>query len=258
MARIQESGELRLAYRTDSRPFSYAETDGTPSGYSVDICRAIAASLARDLKRKIDIKWVEVDSRDRFDAIVQNRADLECGSTTISISRMKIVDFSNIIYADSTGLAVSTNARFNRFTELAGRRIGVISGSTNAKAVAAEAARRKMPMSLIEFVDRDRAFDALARGDLDGFATDKLVLRAMIGARGERLYRLLPDDLSAEPFAIMLPQGDWQLRLAANTAIAELFRSGNVIQLYTRHFANFGVEPSVWMGAVLTFGALAE
>jgi ABC-type amino acid transport substrate-binding protein len=224
----------------------------------VDICRWIANSIERTLGRKVQTVWIEVDSRNRFEAITQGRADMECGSTTISLSRMKIVDFSTIIYADSTGVAVFANRKFSRFADLAGLRVGVITGSTNAQAVAAEAARRKMPLSLVEFVDRDRAFDALSKGELDGFATDKLVLRAMITDRGLRQYDVLPDDLSAEPFAIMLPQGDWRLRLAVNTAIANLFRSGDVIQLYTKHFASFGMQPSVWMGAVLTFGGLSE
>ena len=69
---------------------------------------------------------------------------------------------------------------------------------------------------------------------------------------------VLPDDLSFEPFAIMLPRGDAAFRLAVNTGIARLFRSGEVIELYTRYFSGVAQRPSVWLGAVFTFGALPE
>ena len=42
--RIRERGELRIGYRTDARPLSFEE-NGAPSGYSVDLCKRIAAAL---------------------------------------------------------------------------------------------------------------------------------------------------------------------------------------------------------------------
>ena len=69
---------------------------------------------------------------------------------------------------------------------------------------------------------------------------------------------MLPDDLSFEPFAIMLPRGDWAFRLAVNTGLARVFRSGEVIELYTKYFSGVALRPSVWLGAVFTFGGLPE
>ena len=69
---------------------------------------------------------------------------------------------------------------------------------------------------------------------------------------------MLPDDLSFEPFAVMLPRGDWAFRLAVNTALAQMFRSGEVIELYSKYFSGIAQRPSVWLGAVFTFGGLPE
>jgi ABC-type amino acid transport substrate-binding protein len=60
---------------------------------------------------------------------------------------------------------------------------------------------------LVEFPNRQEGIAALARGDLDGFARDKLVLLALAQAVNLHDVTLLPEDLSFEPFAIMLPRG---------------------------------------------------
>ena len=138
---------------------------------------------------------------------------MECGSTTVSLSRFKSVDFSSFIYVESTGVLVRSDRNIFSFNYLAGKRIGVVPGSTNAQALRNQLDQRKLVASLVEFNDRQEGVAALARGELDGFASDKLVLLAIAQAANHRGFQLLPDDLSFEPFAIMLPQGDWAFRL---------------------------------------------
>src|SRR5262249_17144460 len=206
---IHETATLRVAYRADSRPFSYVDDQGRPVGYTIELCERIARSLEAQLNVALTIKWVAVDERTRFDAIVNDTADMECGSTTVSLSRMKIVDFSSVVFADSTGVLVKSGKDLFTLDNMAGKNIGVVAGTTNARAVRDQLARRNLRATLVEFRDRREGIAALARGDLDGFASDKFVLLALAGAENLRDFTLLPDDLSFEPFAIMLPRGDW-------------------------------------------------
>ncbi len=256
---VAESATLRIAYRTDSRPFSFLDPQGQPTGYSIELCQRIAKSLERELRLPaLAIQWVAVDTRTRFESIMNGSADMECGSTTVSLSRMKMVDFSSLIFAESTGVMIKAGTGLFRFDDLAGKKIGVIPGSTNAQAIRDQLTQRKLDAQLVEFRDRQEGIAALARGALDGFATDKLVLIALAQAANLRDFTVLPDDLSFEPFAIMLPRGDAAFRLAVNTGLARVFRSGEVIELYTRYFSGVAQRPSVWLGAVFTFGALPE
>jgi glutamate/aspartate transport system substrate-binding protein len=105
---IHETATLRIAYRTNSPPFSYVDAQGRPVGYTIELCERIARSLEQQLNVALAIKWVPVDERTRFEAIVNDSADLECGSTTVTLSRMKIVDFSSVVFADSTGVLVKS------------------------------------------------------------------------------------------------------------------------------------------------------
>jgi glutamate/aspartate transport system substrate-binding protein len=257
---IQETATLKLAYRTDSRPFAFVDRPGgRPLGYSIELCERVAKHLETELGLpKLDVKWVQVDTRTRFDAVANGDADIECGSTTMSLSRMKIVDFSTMIYAESTGVLIKSGTGIFRFDDLGGKRIGVIAGSTNARAIRDQLERRRLAATLIEFRDREEGVASLARGDLDGFASDKLVLLALAQAANLRDFVLLPDDLSFEPFALILPRGDWAFRLAVNTGLARLFRTGEIVELYTKFFSGFASQPSPWIGALFTFGALPE
>jgi glutamate/aspartate transport system substrate-binding protein len=256
---VQDTATLRIAYRTDSRPFSFVDGQGKPTGYTIELCERIAKSIEGQLGLKsLAIRWVPVDTRTRFDAIANGTADIECGSTTVSLSRLKIVDFSSLVYAESTGVLVKAGQGFINFDSMRGRRIGLVPGSTNANAVRNELARRKLDATLVEFRDREEGIIALGRGALDGFATDKLVLLALAQAANLRDYTLLPDDLSFEPFAIMLPRGDWAFRLAVNTGLARVFRSGEIVEIYTKYFSTLAPNPSAWIGAVFTFGGLPE
>jgi ABC-type amino acid transport substrate-binding protein len=259
LKRIQETATIKIAYRSDSRPFSYLDPQGRPVGYTIELCSQITKSIERQLGlAALAIQWVPVDAQNRFVAIINGAADMECGSTTVSLSRMKLVDFSSLVYVESTGVLVKAGEGMFSFSDMAGRKIGIVPGSTNAQAIRDQLERRKLDATLVEFRDREEGVAALARGALDGFATDKLVLLALAQAANLRNFNMLPEDLSFEPFAIMLPRGDWEFRLAVNTGLARIFRSGAVVELYTKYFGGFGRQPSTWVGAVLTFGGLPE
>jgi glutamate/aspartate transport system substrate-binding protein len=254
---IRDTGTLRIAYRTDSPPFSFVRAgEQHPSGYTIELCQRVAKSLEGELGVGLTIQWVPVDSRTRFAAITDGKADMECGSTTVTLSRMKTVDFSSMVFAESTGVLVRSNMAINRFEDMAGKTIGVVPGSSNAAAVRTLLATRKLDVKVVEFHDREEGVAALAQNAVDGFATDKSVLLSLAQGNAGH-FTLLQEDLSFEPFAIMLPRGDADFRLAVNSGLARLFRSGDVIAIYGRYFS--GIAPhSVWLGAVFMFGGLPE
>ena len=46
---ITERGTIRLGVRTDATAFSYKDELGEPAGYTVELCRAVAADLKQQL-----------------------------------------------------------------------------------------------------------------------------------------------------------------------------------------------------------------
>ena len=67
---------------------------------------------------------------------------------------------------------------------------------------------------------------------------------------------MLPDDLSVEPYAIVLPRGDWAFRLAVNTALSQIFRSGRIVPVFRSWFDQVGLRMGPVMQTVYALGAL--
>ena len=255
---IVASKTIKIAHRTDALPFSFIDHGKEVAGYSVDVCKAVVASLQRQLQLPaLKIEWVPVTTQSRFAAVAGGQADLECGASTVTLSRMKEVDFSNFIFVESTGIAVSASAAVNRLQDLSGKKIAVISGTSNEKAMVAKNQELKLNATLVPVKDRDEAVNALESGRVDAFASDKLLL---YGAefKNPQALRALPDDLSIEPYAIVLPRGDWELRLAVNTALAELYKSGDAQKIFGVWFGQLGLRPGALLNAVYLLGAMAE
>jgi len=237
LKKIRAAKAVTIAYRTDALPFSFAGQDKQPAGYTVDLCKRVAASLEQQLKMQLAVKWVPATSQNRLDLVRTGKADMECGSTTATLSRMEIVDFSSPVFVDTTGLLVSKASGAKSFTGLAGKKIAVVSGTTNQKALEQSIKKALISVTVVPAKTRDEALNALTSGAVEGFAGDKILLLGLAGkVQDPSKYELLPDDLGFEPYAIVLPRGDASFRLAVNRALSEIFQSAALEEIFKRAF----------------------
>ncbi len=257
LKQIYQTGTIKLAYRSDANPFSFVSLQGQPDGYTIDLCKFIASSLERQLNNKLTIEWVPVDSQNRFNSIAAGVADIECGSSSVSFARMTTVDFSSFIFMENTGLVVRTNSGISSFGDLTGKKIAVIVGTTNESALTREVQRRQLQTAVVRVKDRREGIAALRSGAVDSFASDKLLL---IGALAADVadYKMLPENLSTEPYALALPRGDWRFRAAVNKSLSQLYSSPQILDIYRKWFAALGERPDLLRAAVYIFGTIPE
>lgn len=258
LKKILDSKTVAIAYRTDALPFSYEGEGKQPAGYTVDLCKRVAASLERQLKvQALQIKWVPATSQNRMELVRKGQADMECGSTTVTLSRMGEVDFSSHVFVDTTGVLVR-GATAKAFKDLAGKRIAVISNTTNQAALDAALKKEKVTATVVRVKNRDEAVAALEAGSADAFASDKVLLLGLAGKmKDPSQYALLPDDLSFEPYAIVLPRGDASFRLAVNRALSEIYRSNEIVEIFRRAFGA-GLEPTPTLVIMYGLGAYSN
>lgn len=253
--RIGSAKTVKIAYRSDSKPFSFLNEQQEPAGYTIDLCKLIVKSLEQQVNSPLGIEWVRVTTQDRFEAVANGSADMECGSSTVTLGRMKAVDFSNYIFVENTALAVTESSGIHAFADLSGRKIAVITGTTNETALARALQRRQLTATVVHVGDRVEGLAALESGRVDAFAGDRYLLGSM--KTGTELV-ILPEDFSTEPYAVVLPQGDWAFRLAVNTALAEIFRSGEILNIFTRWVGGVAQRPNLLVGAIYLLGALSD
>jgi glutamate/aspartate transport system substrate-binding protein len=142
LQRIQSSGVVVIGHRESSLPMSYV-ANGTPLGYSVDVCQQIAQALGRHLKlRETKVAYRLVTSSSRFDAIEKGEVDLECGSTTNTAARRERVAFTIAHFIASSRIVVQSDKPYSRIEDLDGKTLASTAGTTNIDSLAREAATK--------------------------------------------------------------------------------------------------------------------
>ncbi len=254
---ISKTKTIKIAHRTDATPFSFVKNNEV-TGYTIDICKFVAEFLERRLNiQGLKTEWVPVTTQTRFEAVVSGKADMECGASTATLGRMKQVDFSSFIFVQSTGLVAKTSSGVKRAADLTGKKIAVIDGTTNEQAVTRINETAQLKAVIVPVKDRAEGISLLESGGADAFAGDKILLAAARYENPQGLV-MLPDDLSLEPYAIVLPLGDSDFRLAVNAALSDFYRRGAIMPIYSKWFSNVDLEPGVLLEALFVLGALPE
>jgi len=259
LKKIRDSKTITVGHRIDSIPFSFVGQDKQPTGYTIDLCKRIVASIQRDLKLPdINVKWVPVTAESRIPAVVKGEVDLECGTTTATLSRMEQVDFSNLVFVDGASLITRTETGIKRFADLGGKKIGVTAGTTTEARLRGVLKDRLINAEVVPVKGEADAIAALESGKLDAYANDRIVLIGLaVKAKDASKLFLLEEDFSIEPYGLMMRRNDSAFRLAVNRGLSQVYRSGAIGEIYGRWFGAFG-QPSPALAALFFLNATPE
>ncbi len=163
--------------------------------------------------------------------------DLECGSTTATDERAKTVAFSPVFFLAGTKLMVPLGSAITSYQAAAGKTIVVGAGTTNAEVMKRLAARVAPPFKLVETADLAAAYDKLATGQADAFASDDILLAGLRATRpdGAR-FQVAGDDLSYEPYAITIRRDDPDFTALVRQSFGRMAQEGTLGALYRRWF----------------------
>jgi glutamate/aspartate transport system substrate-binding protein len=242
LKKVQESGTLTIGFRENALPFSFTGSDGKPAGYSVDLCKEIAVAVQQELKvPNLAVQWVPVTPEGRVDAVINGTVDIECGTTTASLSRQEKVDFTLMTFVDGATLLTVEGAGVRTVADLAGKRIGVVAGTTTERVLADFLRGQALAATVVPMKDHDEGLAALQTSKVEAYASDRIILVGLIlQARGTARYALVSEDLSYEPYGFMVRRDDSAFRLVANRALARIYRSGAIGAIYAKWFGALG------------------
>ena len=260
--RVAETGEFRIGYATGSPPLSFNDADGKPAGYSIELCRHIGRTLQRELGlAKLEFTFVPlVSMQDRLNAVAQGDVDIECGATTVTLSRRERVDFTLMTFITGSAVLSRKAAPVASAADLAGKVIAVMPDTTTEAVLRefAEVNETGLKLALVE--THGEGMSLLNAGKVDGFASDRAMLIGQVftdgNARNE--YEMTRGVLSFEPYALVVPRGDTRFRLAADRALAELYRSARIRRLYQDWFGQYGEPLSPIVEAMYQFQAVGD
>ena len=259
LERVRTDGSIRLGYRTGAAPFSFKERDGTVRGYSVEICTRVVAAIQKQLGlSSLRIEWTPLDAADRLDAVAKGKVDIECGTTTISLSRYEKVDFSLPIFVDGGSVLTAAASKLERFADLAAHKIAFIPGTTTERALKRQFGVIGAKADLVPVKDSVEGLALLTAGKVDGYASDRIVLVALRATTADPgHWQLLDSDFSFEPYALVVRRDDPDFRLAVNRGLVELYSSGEIDPIFYRWLAGLG-EPGPLLNAMFYLNTLPQ
>ncbi len=251
LKQIDETGKIRIGFRKAQPPISFLNDKHQPDGYSIDLGKRVAARVAAKLGKKIEIEYVPVNATNRFQALVDNRIDLLCGTTTKTLSRSELVDFTQLTFVTGAGfMTLKGEKLINNFD---GKKIGVVKNTTTITHLQEMLKKTGAQAKIVALDATEDAMDALIHHEIDAFTADQVVLIGLIlDARQPQRFALLPDLYSFEPFALALRRNDSDFRLITDRVLSDLCRSKKINAIYRKWFGaiNGGTPPPLFQAMV--------
>ena len=258
LKKIKAAKTIALGYSESAVPFSFVGNDNRPQGYSIDLCKRIAEGIQQQLGLdELRIKWVKVDVSTRIPATMKGTVDIECGSTTHTLSREEKVDFSNMTFVDGGSYISKARAKIATLKDLEGKKVSVIPGTTTEKVLIATLDRAQVKAEIIPVRTHGEGYSALREDKIDAYASDRIILIGLaLNGIDAASYRLSDEMFSYEPYALMMRR-DADFRLAVNRELARIYASGDIMNIYGRWYGPLG-EPSTLLKSMYFLNSIPE
>lgn len=255
---IRASKTIRMGHLDASPPFSYKE-GGEVKGYTVGLCEKVAQSIRADLGLDgLKIEWVSVTLQNRIEMVEQGKIHVDCGTTTWTLARQKRVDFSLMTFVDGGSVLVKNDTDLFKLEDFGGKRIAVVKGTTTERAMPDALEMHGVKATLVPVESVEAGVAQVQTGKVDGFASDRLkLIGTALNAQKAGTYRVIDEDFSIEPYALVLPRGDPDFRLAVNRGLARVYRSGEIVKVYDRWLGPLG-KPGVLLNALYYLQRIPE
>jgi len=250
LGRIKAANAINVAYSPDSLPFSF-DKDGAPAGYSIDVCKRVIAQIGRAVGQPdLKVRWIAGSTPERLKMVASGKADLECANTTQTLSRLANVDFSSLIFIDAGAFLVRTDSSINRVSDLAGKKIAVLKGTTTETLLRALLQQSLVNATVVPVEQAGEGMTMLDASTVDAYAGDKIKLLGLVAQSSDpRRYQYLSEELSFEPYAFALPRNDSALRLEVNRALTQIYMSGEIETIFMNWLGKLG-RPSGLLAAM--------
>lgn len=244
LEQIKKSETIRIGYRENEPPMSFLNKDKQPVGYTIELCLHIVNEIKSELKNpNISTKYVPVTASNRFESLVDNSIDILCGSTTKTLSRAEIVDFTQLSFVTGASLLSLEAFNVSDISDLKGKKVAVVKDTTTFDSLNKALKEADIDAKVISVDSASEAMQVLIKGDVDAFSSDQVVLIGLaLTHEGEEKFAISNNIFSFEPFALAVRRNDAEFRLIADRVLSRLNRSGQITPIYAKWFGSFTKE----------------
>ena len=240
LKKIKDTGSITIGHRESSIPFSYLDDKQQPVGYAMDLCMKIVDAVKTELKMpNLKVKLQPVTSANRIPLMQNGTIDLECGSTTNSVSRQLQVAFGPTYFVINVTAAVKKNSGIRSLSNLNGKTISTTSGTTSVPLLKKYEKTANVSVKEIYGKDHAESFLLLAQDRSSAFIMDDILLAGQIAnSSNPGDFTILKESLRQEPYSMMLRKDDPPFKALVDKAIGGVMKSGEIDKIYAKWFNN--------------------
>jgi ABC-type amino acid transport substrate-binding protein len=236
--KVKQSGQITLAYRESSIPFSYLDDKAQPTGFGFEICQKIVDEVKKATGRPdLKVALQAVTSANRIPLLQNGTIDIECGSTTNNSERAKQVTFATNYFYTGTRFLVKAGAPIKSLDDLKGKQVVSTTGTTNYRIIRNLNEEKKLGIELLGAKDHAESALMVQTGRAVAFAMDDILLYGLkASAANPNEFAVVGEAIQVEPYAIMLRHGDPGFKKLVDDTLAGLMKSGEFERLYKKWF----------------------
>ncbi|MBT2419576.1 glutamate ABC transporter substrate-binding protein [Streptomyces sp. ISL-22] len=240
--------KIKIGIKYDQPGLGLKEPDGSFSGFDVDVATYVAKELGYDADQ---IEFVETKTPDRENAL--KRGDVKFIAATYSITdeRKKSVDFAGPYLLAHQDLLVTTDSDITEATDLNGKSLCSVTGSTSAQNVRDDFAPKA---NLAEKSGYSECLAALQNGTVDALTTDDSILAGYAAQEQYKgKFKLAGLKLSNENYGIGVQKGDTETLNKINVALEKMVKEKAWDKAVQDNFgpANYKNEPAPKIGVIV-------
>ncbi|MGS0741268.1 amino acid ABC transporter substrate-binding protein [Glaciimonas sp. GG7] len=238
LKKIKDTGTITLGVRDSSIPFSYLDDKQSYQGYSIDLCMKAATAIQKQLGlTALTVKMVPVTSATRIPLISNGAIDLSCDSATNNFEREKVVSFAPTMFVTANRILAKKSSNIAKLDDLKGKTVVSTSGTSNLKQLTELNAERNLGINILAAKDHADAFLMVETGRAAAFVMDDILLYSLAASsKKPDDYAVTKEALSVEPYGIIERKGDLPFKTAVDTALTNLYKSGDINKIYAKWF----------------------
>lgn len=238
IGKIKENRSISLGVRETSVPFNYQGDDQKYIGFSLELCLKVVDELRKQLGgSEIKVVMTPTTAATRIPLLANGTTDMQCDGASNTADRQKQVSFSPTVFVTGNRILSKKSSNIDNIDDLKGKPIVVMSGTTNARQIAALNTERNLGMKILSVTEHSEALLMVETGRAAAYAQDDIYLAALVaGSKNPNDLTISKEALSVDPYGLMLRRDDPQFKALVDKAITDLFRSGEFKTIYAKWF----------------------
>ena len=240
--------KIKVGIKYDQPGLGLKEPSGSFSGFDVDVATYVAGKLGY---KPSQIEFIETKTADRENALARGDVKFIVASYSINDERKQKVDFAGPYFLAHQDLLVKSNSDISKGTDLNGKRLCSVTGSTSAQNVQKTIAPKAQ---LKEYSGYSECIAGLQSGAVDAVTTDDSILAGYASQdKYKGQFKLAGLKLSNENYGIGVKKGDSATLDKINKALEAMVSDGTWKTDVEKNFgpSNYKYEPAPKIGQIV-------